>query len=467
MKPSARLRSLHFTGIGGSGMSALALVLHECGFTVRGSDRAEGPAQKRLRALGIPVLAGHAAEHVAADCDALVFSAAVDPSNPELEAARARGIPVVRRAAMLGMVLEGRRGLAVAGTHGKSTTTGMLIHILRAAGGNPGWAVGAAWKGGAPGCAGEGGFFAVEADEYDRAFLSLRPASAVVTNVDGDHLDTYGSQAAIDDAFTAFLDALPFHGTALLNADDPGARRVAERAGCRLRTFGLAAGDYQAREVREVRAAQGVVGASFRLWRDGADLGAVALRVFGMHNVSNALAAAALALEENVPFAAVAAGLAAFPGMHRRLEHVGSGNGVTVLDDYAHHPAEVAAALQAARPLAEGALVVLFQPHLYSRTQQLAPEFARAFLACDRLFVLPVFAAREAPLPGVEGDLITAEAARLGHASARFLAGGSVAASAAAAAIEVAASLRPGDVCLTMGAGDVGALAPVILGEVA
>jgi UDP-N-acetylmuramate--alanine ligase len=463
MKPSARLRNLHFTGIGGSGMSALAAVLHGSGFAVRGSDRADGPVQERLRARGIPVSTGHAADHVSPDCDALVFTAAVDPRNPELEAARARGIPVVRRAELLGMVMARRHGLAVAGTHGKSTTTGMLIHILRAAGTDPGWAVGAAWKDGEPGHAGRGDFFAVEADEYDRAFLALRPVSAAVTNVDADHLDYYGTLAAIEDAFVAFLNGLPFHGTALLNADDPGIRGIADRLTGRVLTFGLSAGDYRARDI-----AMSPEGAAFSLWRGGEDLGRVTLRVFGAHNVSNALAAASLALEEGVPFAAVAEGLAAFPGMHRRLEKVGARGGITVLDDYAHHPAEVAAALRAARPLAdgkngEGRLAVVFQPHLYSRTKQLAADFAQAFLGCDLLFVLPVYAAREAPLPGVEGDLITAEAARLGHAAARFLS----VSSPTDAAASVAAALRPGDVCLTMGAGDVGGLAPAILEAIA
>ena len=454
MKPSARLQSLHFTGIGGSGMSALAAVLHESGFAIRGSDRADGPAQERLRALGVPVLAGHAAGHVAAACDALVYTAAVDAQNPELEAARARGIPVVRRADLLGLVMARRHGLAVAGTHGKSTTTGMLIHILQAAGTDPGWAVGAAWKEGAPGRAGRGAFFAVEADEYDRAFLSLTPVSAVVTNIDADHLDTYGSLAAIDDAFAAFLDRLPFHGTAVLNAEDAGIRRVMPRVTARVRTYGLAAGDYQARDV-EITSR----GADFTLWTQGGALGRVSLQVFGAHNVSNALAAAALALEEGVPFAAVAEGLAAFPGMTRRLEIIGTRGGVTVIDDYAHHPAEVAASVRAVRPLAAatgGRVVVLFQPHLYSRTRQLATDFAAAFLECDLLFVLPVYAAREAPLPGVEGDLITAEAARQGHAHVRFLPEGDAVAA-------LAAILRPGDVCVAMGAGDVGALAPRIL----
>ena len=456
MIPSPRFRNLHFTGIGGSGMSALAEALHGSGFTVRGSDRSEGPAQEHLRALGISVLNGHDAAHVSADCDALIFTAAVDPSNPELEAARERGIPVVRRADLLGLLMSRSHGLAVAGTHGKSTTTGMLIHILRAGDADPSWAVGAAWKDGRPGHAGRGDFFAVEADEYDRAFLSLRPVSALVTNVDADHLDYYGTLAAIEDAFVEFLNRLPFYGVAVLNAEDPGIRRIGARLTCRVRSYGFSAGDYQARDV-----SMNPEGSTFALLRRGKILGTVTLQVFGLHNVSNALAAAALALEEGVSFVAVQEGLAQFPGMRRRLEKIGTRRDVTVFDDYAHHPSEVEASLNAVRGVTEGKITVLFQPHLYSRTQQLATDFATAFLACDHLFVLPVYAAREAPLPGVEGDLITTEAARLGHKSVRFLKAGEDVATA------VAALLQPGDVCLAMGAGDVGAFAPAILGGLA
>lgn len=455
MKPAARLHHLHFTGIGGSGMSALATVLHGFGFDVRGSDRADGPAQRRLRDHGIAVLEGHARAHVAPECDALVYTAAVGAENPELVEAAARGIPVVRRADLLGLVMARRHGLAVAGTHGKSTTTGMLIHILQAAGTDPGWAVGAAWKGGDAGRAGRGEFFAVEADEYDRAFLSLRPVSTIVTNVDADHLDYYGSLAAIEDAFIEYINHLPFYGTAILNAEDAGIARIADRIRSRVRTFGFADGDYRARDV-----VTGAEGSAFTLWFREREIGRVTLKVFGAHNVSNALAAAALALEEGLPSSAVLDGLATFPGMHRRLEAIGAAAGVTVLDDYAHHPVEVAAALRAARAVASargGRLVVVFQPHLYSRTRDLAHDFGASFLASDLLFVLPVYAAREEPLPGVEGDLITAAAGRLGHGSARFLQPGADPLKA------VEDVLRDGDVCVTMGAGDVGAVAHALL----
>ena len=452
MKPSMRFRYLHFVGIGGAGMSALAETLAGFGFSVRGSDRVESPALDRLRSLGIPVFVGHEAAHVNAGCDAVVFSAAVDFENPELRAAQALGIPVVRRADLLGCLMARQHGLAIAGTHGKTTTTGMLIHILQAAGCDPGWVAGGIWSGGKAGHAGSGEFLVAEADEYDRAFLSLRPVSAIVTNIDADHLDVYGTLSAVEDAFVEFLNRLPFHGVAVVNGEDAGVRRVLDRLMCRVRIFGFSAGDYKARNP-----VSNALGCRFTLWRLGVEMGEVLLSVPGAHNISNAVAAAALALEEGVPFAAVTEGLASFPGMQRRLEGIGTRGGVTVIDDYAHHPAEVTAALKAARPLTSGRLSVLFQPHLYSRTRQFTREFAHAFLGCDQLFVLPVYAAREMPIPGVEGNSIVEEAVRLGHPSARFLAVRD------RAAAEVAGALHPGDLCLTMGAGDVGELGPVIL----
>jgi len=452
MKPSARLKNLHFVGIGGAGMCALAEALFGFGFAVRGSDRSDGPALRRLRGLGIPVFVGHDASQVDPGCDVVVFSAAVDAENPEIRAARSLGLPVVRRADLLGSLMARKHGLAVAGTHGKTTTTGMLVRILLAAGCDPGWVAGGTWAGGAPGRSGGGEFLVAEADEYDRAFLSLRPVSAAVTNIDSDHLEIYGALDALDEAFVKFLNGLPFYGIAVVNAEDAGLKRILGKLTCRVRTFGLSSGDYQVRQLET-----GAFGARFSLWRSGGEIGKLRLRVPGLHNVSNALAAAALALEEEVSFGAVEEGLAEFSGMRRRLERIGTRRGVTVFDDYAHHPTEIAATLQAVRPLCQGRLCVLFQPHLYSRTQKLLPEFARALLACDLLFILPVYAARETPIPGVESDAIVAEAARLGHASARFVENGDN------AVTELAKMLKPGDLCLTMGAGDVGDWAPRIL----
>ena len=436
-------------------MSAMAETLAGFGVSVCGSDRRDSPALQRLRTLGIPVFVGHNAANVDPGCDAMIFSAAVDMQNPELKLAREKNIPIVRRAELLGELMSCFHSLAVAGTHGKTTTTGMLIHILRAAKSDPSWVVGGVWSGGEAGHAGDGKFFVAEADEYDRAFLALHPVSALVTNIDSDHMDIYGTMTSLEDAFVEFLNGLPAHGVAVLNAEDAGLNRIRDRLQCRVRTFGIATGDYSIRNLEA-----DAEGARFSLWRSGEALGSVRLQVVGLHNVSNALAAAALALEEGVSFDAVAEGLAKFPGMHRRLERIGTKKNISIIDDYAHHPSEVAATLKAARLVAKGRLAVLFQPHLYSRTQQLTREFASAFLACDLLFVLPVYAAREVPIPGVEGSSIVEEAIRLGHASAKFI-------GRETAALDVAGALKAGDVCLTMGAGDVGELAPFILEAVA
>ena len=456
MKPSARFRALHFVGLGGAGMSALAETFLELGFSVQGSDKVESPSLERLRTKGIKAFVGHAASQIQPGSDAVIYSAAVNSDNPELVRSRELGIPVVRRADLLGLLMGGRHGLAVAGTHGKTTTSGMLAHILQAAGTDPGWVIGGAWSGCAAGHAGKGEYLVVEADEYDRAFLSLSPVSALVTNIDSDHLDVYGTQQAVDDAFVSFLHQLPFHGVAIVNAEDGGVQRVLKRLQGRVRTFGFSTGDYQARDLSADSS-----GGGFSIWKTGKNLGRVQLKVPGRHNISNALAAAALALEEEIPFESVVKGLSEFPGMRRRLEHIGTKAGITVMDDYAHHPAEVSAALQAARMVAKGRLAVLFQPHLFSRTRQLSEEFARAFLGCDLLYVLPVYAAREKPLSGVEGDLIVAAAGRLGHPAATFLPKES------SPAQELARNLRSGDLCLTMGAGDVGDLAPAILEAIA
>ncbi|HAO98886.1 MAG TPA: UDP-N-acetylmuramate--L-alanine ligase, partial [Fibrobacteres bacterium] len=321
MKPSAGFRNLHFIGIGGAGMSAMAEALAGWGFVVRGSDRSESPAVLHLQSLGVEVFIGHDAGHLSVDCDAVIFSAAVGSDNPELQAARARKLPVLRRAELLGRILADKRSLGVAGTHGKTTTTGMLVHILRAANVDPGWVAGGVWSGGTPGHAGEGQFMVAEADEYDRAFLALHPVSAIVTNIDADHLEIYGTLSAVEDAFVQFLNGLPSQGVAIVNGEDAGVRRILNRVVGRVCTYGLSSGDYRALNVEA-----NAEGMHFTLWRSGEELGRIRLKVPGRHNVSNALAAAALALEEGIPFTAVADGLGTFPGMQRRLEQIGTQN---------------------------------------------------------------------------------------------------------------------------------------------
>jgi UDP-N-acetylmuramate--alanine ligase len=454
MKPSIRLSRLHFIGIGGSGMSVLAEVLTAWGFRVSGSDAQAGAALERLKTLGMRVEKGHRAANVG-EADVVVYSSAVPNDNPELEEARRRGIPTIKRAEMLGEALRGKYPLAVSGTHGKTTTTTMLGRIWLQAGKDPTLLAGGTARGeNLSAVAGEGQVLIVEADEFDRSFLAMRPACAIIGNIDSDHLDCYLNLAAIREAFIAFAESLPFYGLVVANRDDAGVQAILPRLTRRIATYGLSAqADYRAVDIR----IEGQ-GMEFALVHKGVTLGHLTLKVPGIHNVYNALGAAALSLEEGLTFQQVESGLGEYPGVQRRLEFRGEKSGVKFYDDYAHHPTEVAAALQAARglitarPGESGRLIAVFQPHLYSRTQQLHREFARAFAACDELFVTRVYAAREKPIAGVEGDLIAAEARN-----------GSLAPDKVHYVDDletlpqlVAAKLRAGDLLMTMGAGDIG-----------
>ncbi len=433
-------------------MCALAEIMAGLGFAVQGSDRSDGLTMQHLREIGIPVFIGHDPKTITKDLDAVIFSAAIQRENPEIQAAMEREIPVVRRAELLGQIMAHHHALAVSGTHGKTTTTGMLVQIFQAKGVDPSWIAGGSWVGGKPGNAGKSSFLIVEADEFDRAFLSFYPTSVIVTNIDSDHLDTYGTRENLEAAFVTFLERRPFFGTALVNAEDPGVKRVRDRIKGRVRTFGLESGDYQARDV-----VMSLTGTQFSIYYRDENLGSIKLNVWGLHNVRNGLAASALAYEEGLSFLSIQKGLASFTGMRRRMEKIGTQSGILVLDDYAHHPTEVEAVLLALRTLnPEGRLCIIFQPHLYSRTRQFCQEFAQAFLHCDRLFVLPVYSAREKPEAGIEGDALVAAAIRLGHPSARYIPNREV------VVAELLQVLKPGDICVTMGAGDVGDLAKKI-----
>jgi UDP-N-acetylmuramate--alanine ligase len=454
MKPSSRLTRLHFVGIGGSGMSVLAEVLASWGFRVSGSDGQGGETLNHLKGLGMRVEAGHRAENVG-EANVVVYSSAVPDTNPELIEARRRGIPTVKRAEMLGEALRGKYALAVSGTHGKTTTTTMLGRIWLHAGKDPTLLAGGTARGeNLSAVAGQGEVLIVEADEFDRSFLAMRPASAIIGNIDSDHLDCYGTLDAIQDAFTSFANGLPFYGLIAANRDDEGVRAVLPRLTRRVVTYGRSKeADYRATDVRAD--GQGMI---FTLERRGVKLGEIGLKVPGIHNVYNALGAAVLSLEEGLSFKEVERGLREFPGVKRRLEYRGHKAGITFYDDYAHHPTEVAAALQAARglvangPAGSGRLVAVFQPHLYSRTQQLHSDFAQAFKGCDELFVTRVYAAREKPIAGVEGDLIVAEARDgvLPEDKVHYVEDLELLPQI------VTARLRAGDLVVTMGAGDIG-----------
>ncbi len=437
---------LHFVGIGGVGMCALAEVLLSDGFTVSGCDAEPSERTERLARRGASVLVGHDPAHLDG-VDAVVVTAAVDRSTPEVAAARSRGIPVVRRADLLGELVRRGEGVAVAGTHGKTTTTSLVGWVLTQAGLDPTVLVGGHVRFlDAHAHRGHGDLVVCEADEYDRSFLALRPVWAVLTNVEAEHLDSYGSLADLEDAFVSFADSVPFYGAVVACVDDPGVRRLLPRLENRVVAYGTTPGV----ALRATGVEAGVWGTRFTVANHDVELGRLALPLAGLHNVRNALAAVAVGLELEIPFAVIADALAAFSGVARRFDVRGERTGVTVVDDYAHHPTELRAVLAAARQVFPGRRrVAAFQPHLYSRTRDFADEFGTALAEAEVVVVLPIYPAREQPLPGVSSALV-AEAARAGGAT-RVV----EPASLDEALAGLSALLEPGDVLLTLGAGDV------------
>jgi UDP-N-acetylmuramate--alanine ligase len=454
--PAEALGRVHFVGIGGAGMSGIARILLARGLPASGCDAKDSHTLAALAALGARVSVGHDPAHLAA-ADTVVASAAIRDTHPELAAARRRGLPVLPRAAALAAVMAGSTGVAVAGTHGKTTTTSMLTVALQRCGADPSFAIGGDL--GEPGSnahAGSGSLFVAEADESDGSFLLLSPRAAIVTNVEADHLDHYADLAAVERAFIEFARRIEPGGFLVVCADDAGARRVAAAAGASVEvvTYGESPGaDLRIDEV----VAAGLTSAYSVSWH-GAALGAVRLRVPGRHNVLNSAAALTAGLALGFGFTDLADGLAGFPGARRRFEFKGTSGGVRVFDDYAHHPTEVAATLEAARAVAgDGRVVVVFQPHRYSRTAALAADFAEALGRADAVVVLEVYAAGEDPLPGVSGALVAA-AVPAGRAVFER--------SMAAAPALVRDLARSGDVVVTAGAGDVTLLGAEILAAI-
>ncbi|MHB8920825.1 MAG: UDP-N-acetylmuramate--L-alanine ligase [Halothiobacillus sp.] len=400
-----QVRQLHFVGIGGAGMSGIAEVVKTLGFTVTGSDVAESVAVARLRNLGIPVFIGHAAAHVA-EADVLVISTAVKADNPELLAAQAKRLPIVRRAEMLAELMRFRIGLAVAGTHGKTTTTSLLAAILAEAGWDPTYVIGGKLLSSSSNARlGRGEYLVAEADESDASFLHLQPHVAIVTNIDADHLETYqGSFDRLIDHFVEFLHNLPFYGLAVLCADDAVAASIVSRVGRQVLTYGIEQpADVQASDVTAAG-----FGSRFIVRLPNQTSFECSLAMPGRHNVLNALAAITVAHDLGVPVPAIQNALAGFQGVGRRLERRGelliNGHTLPLIDDYGHHPRELEATLQAVRAAWPGyRLVVIFQPHRYSRTRDLFEDFVRVLSTVDQLILLDVYAAGEAPIAGADG----------------------------------------------------------------
>ncbi|HKO04793.1 MAG TPA: UDP-N-acetylmuramate--L-alanine ligase [Candidatus Acidoferrales bacterium] len=438
---------IHFVGIGGIGMSGIAEVLLTLGYSVSGSDLKASPITERLAGLGARVFQGHDAANVEA-AHVVVVSSAVRPDNPEVRAALRRKIPVIPRAEMLAELMRLKQGVAVAGAHGKTTTTSMTASVLSAAGLDPTFVVGGRVNAvGTTARLGKGEYMVVEADESDRTFLLLAPVVAVVTTIDREHLDQYASLEDIQSAFLQFVNRVPFYGVAILCLDEPNVQAILPGVRRPVITYGTSnQADLAISEVA-LRGPQ----SDFRLRYRGDDLGIFHLNYPpGIHNVRNAAAAAAVALHLNVPADLIRDGFEKFQGVGRRFEVKGVFQGVTLIDDYGHHPAEIRATLEAARGCNYGRLLVLFQPHRYTRTQHLWDEFCRSFNQADVLAVTDIYAASEQPIAGITGEALAAAIASAGHRGVRYRAG------MAEALDELAREARSGDAIMTIGAGSVG-----------
>jgi UDP-N-acetylmuramate--alanine ligase len=446
-------RHIHLVAIGGVGMSGIAEVLLNLGFQVSGSDLHASATTERLNRLGATIHIGHRAEQIAG-ADVVVYSSAVTEANPEITAARRMRIPVIRRADMLAELMRLKYGIVVAGSHGKTTTTSLVSAVLAQGGLDPTMIVGGrVLASGSHAILGRGDYLVAEADESDGTFLRLTPTIAVVTNIDLEHVDYYSDIQQLRSAFIAFLQRVPFYGTCVLCADDPEVRALVPRLDRKVITYGLS----DEAEVRAVPLAQrsdGGAGGAEVLVR-GHSLGQLELPLRGLHNLQNALAAVAVGMELAVSYAQISLALRTFQGVGRRCESHGEHGGVLVLDDYGHHPTEILATLQVARSFGRR-LVVLFQPHRYSRTAHFKREFADALAGADVVGLLPIYAASEDRLPGVASEIIQQAMQEKGLRAVTLLD------SADAVPAWLDEVIQAGDILLTLGAGDIGRLVPAL-----
>jgi len=449
----SRPAKIHFVGIGGIGMSGIAEVLLNLGYAVSGSDLKESEITRRLASLGGRIHRGHAAAHLA-EVDVVVISSAVGKDNPEVVEARARKVPVIARAEMLAELMRLKIGVAIAGSHGKTTTTSMAAHLLAWAGLDPTAVVGGKVNTfGSNAKLGKGDYMVVEADESDGSFLRLPPTFAVVTNIDPEHLDYWKTPEALRQGFVDFLNRVPFYGLSVLCIDHPTVRSLLVDVEKRFVTYGEAQdADYRAGGI-EVKGHS----VAFDAFRRGQSLGRFEVQMVGRHNALNALAVVALADEMGIPVETARGGLAAFKGVQRRFTVRGEAAGVTVVDDYGHHPAEVRATLRGAREAFGRRVVCLFQPHRYTRTRDLESEFATAFGDADVLLLTEIYAAGEAPIPGITGQRLSEAIRASGHRDVTFVADRSGLAAAARS------RTQPGDIVLTLGAGDITGVGPELL----
>jgi UDP-N-acetylmuramate--alanine ligase len=437
---------IHFVGIGGIGMSGIAEVLLNSGYVVSGSDLQESEATRRLRSLGASVFVGHQEENLAGNPSVVVISTAVKYSNPEVLEARRRRIPVIPRAEMLAELMRMKYGVAVAGSHGKTTTTSLIAAVLSAAGLDPTMVIGGrVHMLGTNAKMGQGEFLVAEADESDGSFLLLSPTIAVVTNIDREHMDFHQTMERLNDSFLTFMNQVPFYGLAVLCIDDANVHGLLPKVKKRFTTYGLSTeAEYSAENLKMTAA-----GVQFAALRHGKLLGQLRLNLPGRHSATNALAAIAVAHELEIPFTRVVEGLAAFTGIHRRFEIKGEPKGILIIDDYGHHPAEIRATIGAIRDSWNRPLTVIFQPHRFTRTRDLFDEFLTAFEGADRLMLTEIYPAGEDPISGITGEALYQAIKRKGHLDVEFVSDKNQIAQ------RLAERLNSGEIALTLGAGDI------------
>ncbi|MBQ9993034.1 MAG: UDP-N-acetylmuramate--L-alanine ligase [Firmicutes bacterium] len=439
-------KNFHFIGIGGIGMSGIAKIMLEQGYSISGSDVKNSALIEALRAQGANIDIGHAAENVPADTDCVVYSTAVAMDNPEMQVAKERGLKILKRAEMLGFLMSTRSGIGVAGSHGKTTTSGMISLMLEEGGAEPTIIIGGTLPQiGSNAKGGSGRYLVAEADESDGTFLLLNPEIAVITNIEEDHMDHYESLDEIKEAFAQYVRQLPQSGYAVINLDCPHNREIYEQVPASYITYALDnTADYQARDIRYDES-----GSYCNVFFKNEFLGELHLQVPGRHNVSNALAAVCVGRICGLEFAAIAEGLKHFRGTGRRFELLGKVNGITIIDDYAHHPTEVKATVSAVRNMHKGRLIAVFQPHRYSRTQAMKTEFAHSFAECDMALIAQIYEAFEKPIEGVSARNIVAEAAKAGY---KHISYGGTKEEICKTLAEI---VREDDIVLIMGAGDI------------
>jgi len=444
----SKYKNLHFVGIGGAGMSGMAKILHNLGYKVSGSDQSPSEVTDHLESLGIKIYTGHSAQQVAG-ADLVVISSAVGTSNPEIIEAVNRGIPVIKRAEMLGELMRLKFSIGIAGSHGKTTTTAMLGRILMTAKLDPTVLIGGrAMESDSGGLLGLGDVMVAEADEFDRSFLKMFPSIAVITNVEEDHLDCYSGLDDLLNAFAEYINRVPFYGSVVIPESDPNVARIRDRIKRPIVTFGFG----PTADVRAENIELSEHGSRFTLIVRGQPKATISLRIPGRFNIANALAATAAALEIEVPIEAIEEALRGFRGVGRRFQVMGEIRGITIVDDYAHHPSEVAATLtgiKEARSASAGRILAVFQPHLFSRTRDFYRQFAEALHHADQALVADIYPAREEPLPGITAAMISDYAASIGYKNVRYIG------LKENAIDELMTMARPGDMIITMGAGDI------------